>query len=108
MEDIHKINSNMKNLSLLVSKSVDNFDKKSQDLILIEEMSELTKELLKRRRGYDNNCEVAEEMTHVLTSLYVVKEILGITDANIEMEATKKLDKYGWKNFNEEEENSLK
>ena len=108
MEDIHKINSNMKNLSLLVSKSVDNFDKKNQDLILIEEMSELTKELLKRRRGYDNNCEVAEEMTHVLTSLYVVKEIFGITDANIEMEATKKLDKYGWKNFNEEEEISLK
>lgn len=108
MEETHKINSNMKSLSLLVSKSVDNFDKDKQDLILIEEMSELTKELLKRRRGYDNNCEITEEMTHVLTSLYVVKKILGITDADIEIEAAKKLDKYGWKNFNEEEEISLK
>lgn len=45
----------MKYLLNLVSKSVDSFDKSMQDLILIEEMAELTKELLKRRRGRQND-----------------------------------------------------
>lgn len=101
------MNLKIDNLSLLISKSVDNFDKDKQDLILIEEMSELTKELLKRRRGYDNICEIKEEMTHVLTSLYVVKKIFNITDADIELEAIKKLNKYGW-NKNIKEDNLSK
>ena len=96
------MNLNMENLSLLVSKSVSNFDKSKQDLILIEEMSELTKALLKRRRDFDNISEITEEMAHVLTSLCVVKEILGISDNDIEMEALKKLEKYGWKNVVDE------
>ena len=80
----------------LVSKAVDNFDQSTQDLILIEEMSELIKELLKRRRGAKNDDHIKEELTHVLISLYVVKTILGITDEDIEDEAKKKLEKYGW------------
>jgi NTP pyrophosphatase (non-canonical NTP hydrolase) len=84
------------NLFALVSKSVDNFDKSTQDLILIEEMSELTKELLKRRRGAKNDDCIKEELSHVLTSLYVVKAVIGISDEDVEREAKKKLEKYGW------------
>lgn len=86
----------MKYLFELVSKSVNHFNKSIQDLILIEEMSELTKELLKRRRGYKNDECIKEELSHVLISLHIVKTILGITDEDIENEAKKKLEKYGW------------
>lgn len=88
--------SKMPNLFELVSKSVENFNQSTQDLILIEEMSELTKELLKRRRGCENDECIKEEMTHVLRSLHVVKTILGISDKDIENEAMRKLEKYGW------------
>lgn len=88
----------MKHLLNLVSKSVGSFDKSMQDLILIEEMAELTKELLKRRRGRQNDQCVKEELSHVLISLHVVKTVLGITDEDIENEARRKLEKYGWCN----------
>lgn len=87
---------NTPNLFHLVSKSVNNFNPEIQDLILTEEMSELTKELLKRRRDKDNLDCIKEEMSHVLTSLLVVKTIFGISDEDIEEEAKKKLKKYGW------------
>ena len=86
----------MKYLFELVSKSVNHFNKSIQDLILIEEMAELTKELLKRRRGHKNDECIKEELSHVLISLHIVKTILGITDEDIENEAKKKLEKYGW------------
>lgn len=82
----------------LIRKSIETFDQSTQDLILIEEMTELSKELLKRRRGHQNDAGVKEEMSHVLVSLYVVKSILGITDEDIENEAKRKCQKYGWLN----------
>lgn len=86
----------MKYLFKLISKSVDNFDKSEQDLILIEEMTELAKELLKRRRGRQNDECIKEELSHVLISLHVVKTIFGITDEDIENESKRKLEEYGW------------
>lgn len=88
-------------LTELVNKSAENFDPATQDLILIEEMTELTKELLKRRRGKSNAECIKEELSHVLISLRVVMLILGITDEDLENEAKKKLEKYGWLNVNE-------
>ena len=80
----------------LVSKCVENFDQSTQDLILIEEMSELIKELLKRRRGVKNDDCIKEELSHVLISLHVVKTVLGVTDEDVEDQVKKKLEKYGW------------
>lgn len=57
------------------------FGSKDQDLILIEEMSELTKELIKRRRGKAAN--LSEEMAHVLMSLAVTAKALGVADYDI-------------------------
>ena len=65
---------------------VDTYDKNAQDLILIEEMSELTTELLKKRRiliGNNNREQIIEEMAHVYISLDVVRNILGISDDEI-------------------------
>ncbi len=72
------------------------FDHDTQDLILIEEMSELTKELLKRRRGKDNDAGLIEEMAHALISISVVQNLYGISDEDLYKEAVKKLKKYGY------------
>lgn len=86
----------MDQLKKLVEKSVECFDKSSQDLILIEEMSELTKELLKRRRGKCNMDNIKEELSHVLISTMVLQKVLGISQKDIENEVQRKLEKYGW------------
>lgn len=92
----------MNYLNKLVEKATQCFDKSSQDLILIEEMSELTKELLKRRRGKCNIDNIKEELSHVLISTMVLQKVLGISQQDIEDEAKRKLEKYGWL---EQEEN---
>lgn len=70
------------------------FNPEEQPCILMEEMSELQKELLKRRRGKGNRTKIIEEFTHVQTSLLVVKSILGITDEEIQSEVKRKFDEY--------------
>ena len=78
----------------LVNYVINNFDQKNQDLILIEEMSELTKELLKKRREKDNWDELIEEMSHVYISLEVVKTLYGISDKDIQKQVDLKKEKY--------------
>jgi hypothetical protein len=55
-------------------------------------------------RGSQNDAELKEEISHVLVSLYVVKAILGITDEDIEHEAIRKCQKYGWVNCDKDDE----
>ena len=97
------------NLQTLADKSAKTFNPDTQDLILIEEMSELTKALLKRRRiisthsaideTFSDKLEtttdnVVEELTHVLVSCEVLRQTLGIyADKNSEKVA-EKLRKY--------------
>lgn len=90
------IHMNEGTINRCVRMALEVFDYDKQDLILMEEMSELTKELIKRRRGKDNMDGIVEEMTHVYVSLGVVKHILGIPESALEAEARKKLEKYGW------------
>lgn len=84
------------NIDRCATMAIELFDHSNQDLILIEEMSELTKALLKLRRGKSAMNDVAEEMAHVLISVEVVRHILGISDVDLEKEACKKLEKYGY------------
>lgn len=100
------------NMQTLADKSVKTFNPDTQDLILIEEMSELTKALLKRRRvistrgaigaidetfsdklktATDN---IVEELTHVLVSCEAVRQTLGIDADNIDEKVAEKLYKY--------------
>lgn len=92
MSEIHK----RANIDRCADMAIELFEHSTQDLILIEEMSELTKALLKLRRGKSSMNEIAEEMAHVLISVEVVRRILGIEDGALEKEACKKLSKYGY------------
>jgi len=80
----------------IVRHSVEGFDPDGQDLILLEEMLELGLELLHDRRDRGSRAHIIEELSHVMVSSQVLKQVLNITDDEINAEAMKKLRKYGW------------
>lgn len=57
--------------------AIEVFGKESQKDIFIEESAELTKELLKERRGEDNLMAILEEMADIEISLDQMKLIYG-------------------------------
>lgn len=57
--------------------AIEVFGKESQKDIFIEESAELTKELLKERRGADNLTAILEEMADVEIALDQMKMIYG-------------------------------
>ena len=57
----------------------------------IEEMSELTKELLKDRRGKENRSDIAMEMTDVYIMLEQLKFIFGIDETELKVNAELKI-----------------
>lgn len=57
----------------------------------IEEMSELTKELLKHRRFNDNRCKIVEEMADVYIMLYQLQMIFSIDEIELGIEGEYKL-----------------
>ncbi len=80
----------------LVRHSVEGFEPAGQDMILLEEMLELGLELLHNRRDRGNRAHIVEELSHVMISSQVLKQVLHVTDEEINNEAMKKLHKYGW------------
>ena len=60
------------------------YGKDNQINIVIEEMSELTKELLKDKRGKDNRPQIVEELADVLFTLEYVKIAFGITQKELD------------------------
>lgn len=73
---------------------IDQFGIERQPMILIEEMSELTKELSKNSRGKENKAQLIEEMAHVLLSIGINMQLFGITAADIQSEIDKKQKQY--------------
>lgn len=57
----------------------------------IEEMSELTKELLKNRRGKENRSQIADEMADVYIMLEQLKFIFGVDETELKVNAEFKL-----------------
>jgi NTP pyrophosphatase (non-canonical NTP hydrolase) len=57
----------------IYQKLIDKFGVEHQELILIEEMSELTKAIIKKRRGLEHN--IAEELADVQIMLDQLKII---------------------------------
>lgn len=68
----------------LLKKAVDKWGKDAQVIMIIEEMSELTKEICKNERGRDNHDQIVEELTDVLIMLEQGKYIYNIDDNEIE------------------------
>ena len=60
------------------------YGKDNQINIVIEEMSELTKELLKDKRGFDNRPQIVEELADVLFVLEYVKIAFDIKQEELD------------------------
>lgn len=61
--------------------------------IVIEELSELQKEICKDLRGYERREEIKEEMADVYICLQLLKEIYGFTDEELQEEYNRKMDR---------------
>lgn len=67
------------------------YGKQSRILIAVEEMTELSKELLKNiNRGKQNETEIAEEMTDVYIMLEQLKDIYNISEEKLSQIACEK------------------
>ena len=64
----------MNNLEIL-KKAINTYGINSQLDMAVEEMSELTKEICKKKRGKDNHSEIMEEMADVYIMLEQLKMI---------------------------------
>lgn len=72
----------MNNLKVL-SQAISTYGENAQLDMVIEEMSELTKEICKHKRGADNRDEIIDEMADVYITLEQIKMIFGISEQQI-------------------------
>ena len=64
----------------VLDDAIDRFGGTLQILMAIEEMSELTKELVKNMRHGDNHASIADEVADVLIMMEQVMMLFGIED----------------------------
>lgn len=83
-----EFNTNQINIML---DALEHYGNGPQVDMAIEEMSELTKELLKDRRGKENRSDIAMEMTDVYIMLEQLKFIFGIDETELKVNAEFKL-----------------
>ena len=69
------------------------YGKRNQTIVAIEEMSELTKELVKQLRGNSNKDSITEEIADVEIMLCQMKIIYQIKDEDLEKYRVVKLDR---------------
>ena len=85
MQDLYKRNS-----ADVYGRAVTYYGESSRLLLTIEEMSELTKELVKRARGRDNMAVISEEIADVEIMLEQLKTLFG-NRADVDCWKAKKL-----------------
>lgn len=83
-----KFNTNQVNIML---DAISLFGDHAQIDMAIEEMCELTKELLKNKRCKGNRGEIAEEMADVYIMLEQLKFIFGVDETELKVNAEFKL-----------------
>ncbi|MEG0306148.1 MAG: hypothetical protein RR612_11855 [Oscillospiraceae bacterium] len=81
------------NRAELLQKAISTYGTNSQLDMAVEEMSELTKEICKRKKGKENRAEILEEIADVKIMLEQLKIIFCISDDDIERMVTSKLDR---------------
>jgi hypothetical protein len=69
---------------VVLQDALDKWGVYMQKLMLIEEMSELTKEIVKSIRGRSNRVEILDEVCDVSIMLEEAKIIWNLTDAELE------------------------
>ena len=78
----------------IITRLINKYGKPAQVMQTIEEMTELTKELLKNiNRGKENRKEILEEYVDVLFMLEQIKEIYSLRDEEIEQQYVLKMEK---------------
>ncbi len=65
----------------ILRRAIETYGALSQEMVLLEEMSELQKEVCKHWRGQDNRNQIAEEIADVEIMLEQVKMIFSCGDA---------------------------
>lgn len=75
----------------VIEKAIATYGKESQVNIAIEEMAELTKELCKDKRGFENRDSIIEEIADVHIMLRQLRSIFKISDVEIERVVNKKI-----------------
>lgn len=83
-----EFNTNQINIML---EAINLYGDHAQIDMALEEMSELTKELLKNRRGKENRSDIAMEMTDVYIMLEQLKYIFNIDNIELKINAEIKL-----------------
>jgi NTP pyrophosphatase (non-canonical NTP hydrolase) len=68
----------------ILTETIDTFGHRMQTMVAIEEMSELTKELVKHMRGQDNRDAIAEEIADVEIMLCQLRLMHGIKTTDID------------------------
>ena len=74
-------------------KAIDTYGENKQLDMCIEEMSELIKEICKRKRGFNNKAEITEEIADVYITLEQLKLICRIEQTAVSNEITRKLNR---------------
>ena len=83
-----EFNTNQINIML---DALEHYGNRPQVDMIIEEMSELTKELLKNRRGEENRSMIADEMADVYIMLEQLKFIFDVDETELKVNAEFKL-----------------
>lgn len=68
----------------ILIEAIDTFGHRMQTMVAIEEMSELTKELVKHMRGRDNRDAIAEEMADVEIMMCQLRLMYGIKTTDMD------------------------
>lgn len=80
-----------------IEEIISEYGEKMQEIVCIEELSELQKELTKSLRGKANVEHITEEMAHCMISIAMCAEVHGISDDMIQNEIDKKIKSYSKK-----------
>ena len=84
----------MNNYENFLTYIIDRYGIQQQDIVCIEELSELQKELTKSLRGKENRQNIIEEIAHCYISIDMIKKTHNISMNEINKEIKKKINEY--------------
>lgn len=80
-------------MNLVLEKAIEKYGKNKQLDMVIEEMSELTKEICKQKRGKDNREEIIEEIADVRIMLEQLEMMFNIKATVIYTKVSEKIER---------------
>ena len=84
----------MNNYENFLTYIINKYGIQQQDIVCIEELSELQKELTKSLRGKENRQNIIEEIAHCYISIDMIKKTHNISIDEINKEIERKINEY--------------